>query len=57
MPVSDELGGWEEFGSDEVVLVSVIATGRRAGRRPRERRDASDAGRPAAYELIIFLRA
>lgn len=57
MLVSDELSGWEEFGSDEVVLVSVIATGRRAGRRPRERRDASDAGRPAAYELIIFLRA
>lgn len=28
-----------------------------AGRWPSERSDASDAGRPAAYELMIFLSA
>ena len=33
------------------------ASGRLAGRRPRERREASDAGRPAAYELMIFFKA
>jgi hypothetical protein len=31
--------------------------GRLEGRKPRDRREASDAGRPAARELIIFLSA
>ena len=30
---------------------------RLAGRWPSERREASDAGRPAAYEFMIFFNA
>lgn len=45
------VGGEAMDGVDEVERV------RSAGLRPRERREASEAGRPAAYELMIFLRA
>lgn len=45
------VGGEAMDGVDEVERVRL------AGLRPRERREASEAGRPAAYELMIFLRA
>ena len=45
------VGGEAMEGVDELERVRL------AGLSPRERREASEAGRPAAYELMIFLRA
>lgn len=45
-------GSWGLYGAD-----GSDTCGRLGGRRPRERREASAADRPAAYELMIFFSA
>lgn len=50
--------GEDEFSAPSgLEVVDPVEWVRFSGRRPSECRDASEAGRPAAYELMIFLSA